>query len=102
MSPVARRNFIVVSPSEPTRVMGYYSISPGTIEFARVPPTNQETRRAVFRLGRLAVSPSVQRQSLGGDLLLAAGSRALAVAAQAIQYDCACQRRHRRRVDAAR
>jgi hypothetical protein len=30
----------------------------------------------------LAVSLSVQRQSLGGDLLLAAGSRALAVAAE--------------------
>jgi hypothetical protein len=54
------------------------------------PPTNQETRRAVVRLGRLAVSPSVQWQSLGGDLLFAPGSRALAVAAQAIQYDCAC------------
>jgi GNAT superfamily N-acetyltransferase len=34
----------------------------------------------VFRLGRLAVSLSVQGRGLGGDLLFAAGERALAVA----------------------
>jgi predicted N-acetyltransferase YhbS len=34
----------------------------------------------VFRLGRLAVSVTMQGQGLGGDLLLAAGARALAVA----------------------
>jgi hypothetical protein len=33
----------------------------------------------VFRLGRLAVSVAAQGQGLGGDLLLAAGERALAV-----------------------
>ena len=37
---------------------------------------------AVFRLGRLAVDRSVQGQRLGGDLLLAAGIRALSVAAE--------------------
>jgi predicted N-acetyltransferase YhbS len=36
----------------------------------------------VFRLARLAVDKSEQRQGLGGDLLLAAGLRALAVAAK--------------------
>lgn len=34
----------------------------------------------VFRLGRLAVSRGVQGRGLGGDLLLAAGERAIAVA----------------------
>ena len=34
----------------------------------------------VFPLGRLAVSRSTQERGLGGDLLLAAGERALAVA----------------------
>ena len=34
----------------------------------------------VFRLARLAVSLAAQGQGLGGDLLLAAGTRALAVA----------------------
>jgi len=36
----------------------------------------------VFRLGRLAVDRSVQGRGLGGDLLLAAGERALAVSAE--------------------
>jgi predicted N-acetyltransferase YhbS len=36
----------------------------------------------IFRLARLAVDITVQRTGLGGDLLLAAGERALAVAAQ--------------------
>ena len=63
-----------------------YSISPGAIAFARVP--TELTRKLgrydvpVFRLGRLAVDSSVQGQGLGGELLLAAGGRALAVAAE--------------------
>jgi GNAT superfamily N-acetyltransferase len=67
-------------------VLGYYSISPGAIEFARVPA--KLTRRLgryevpVFRLGRLAVDLSIQGRGLGGDLLLAAGMRALAVASE--------------------
>jgi GNAT superfamily N-acetyltransferase len=36
----------------------------------------------VFRLARLAVDRSMQGQGIGGDLLLAAGVRALAVAAK--------------------
>jgi GNAT superfamily N-acetyltransferase len=36
----------------------------------------------VFRLTRLAVSRSLQGSGLGGELLLAAGTRALAVAAE--------------------
>jgi len=36
----------------------------------------------VFRLGRLAIDLSAQGQGLGGELLLAAGARALAVAAE--------------------
>jgi GNAT superfamily N-acetyltransferase len=80
------KTFVAVPPGEPTRVIGYYSISPGAIEFARVPAelTKKLGRYEVpvFRLGRLAVSVSVQGQGLGGELLLAAGSRALAVAAE--------------------
>jgi GNAT superfamily N-acetyltransferase len=66
--------------------MGYYSISPGAVEFARVPAklTKKLGRYdvPVFRLGRLAIDRSVQGRGLGGDLLLAAGERALAVAAE--------------------
>jgi GNAT superfamily N-acetyltransferase len=80
------KTFVAVPPAEPVRILGYYSISPGAIEFARVPANL--TRKLgrydvpVFRLGRLAVDRSVQGGGLGGDLLLAAGERALAVAAQ--------------------
>lgn len=80
------KTFVAVAPTEPTRVLGYYSISPGAIEFARVP--SQLTKKLgryevpVFRLGRLAVSLSMQGRGLGSDLFLAAGARALAVGAQ--------------------
>src|SRR5487761_1671283 len=71
---------------EPARVLGYYSIRPGSIEFARVPAklTKKLGRYdvPVFRLRRLAIDRSVQGQGLGGDLLLAAGERALAVSAE--------------------
>ena len=79
------KTFVAVSAVAPPRVLGFYSISPGAIAFARVPATlTKKLGRydvPVFRLGRLAVDRSVQGQGLGGDLLLAAGERALAVAA---------------------
>lgn len=80
------KTFVAVAPTEPTKLLGYYSMSPGAIEFARVPTAL--TRRLgryevpVFRLGRLAVTLTMQGQGLGGELLLAAGERALAVSAQ--------------------
>src|SRR5207302_6263962 len=78
------KTFVAVSPAKPMHVLGFYSISPGAIEFARVPA--KLTRRLgrydvpVFRLGRLAVSLSTRGRGLGADLLFAAGERALAVA----------------------
>ena len=81
------KTFVAVPPSDPMRVLGYYSISPGAIEFARLPA--KLTRRLgryevpIFRLGRLAVSRTLQGKGLGAELLLAAGVRALSVAAQA-------------------
>ena len=80
------KTFVAVPSSEPGHVLGYYSISPGSIEFAHVPA--QLTKKLgryevpVFRLGRLAISLAAQRRGLGSDLLLAAGTRALAVATQ--------------------
>ena len=80
------KTFVAVPPDDPTRVLGYYSISPGAIEFTKVP---QRVTRGlgryevpVFRLGRLAVSRAAQGGGLGGELLLAAGKRALSVAAE--------------------
>jgi GNAT superfamily N-acetyltransferase len=77
------KTFVAVPPSNPARVIGFYSISPGAIEFARVPAklTKKLGRYDVpiFRLGRLATDRTFQGQGLGGDLLVAAGRRALAV-----------------------
>ena len=80
------KTFVAVSPAAPARVLGFYTISPGAIAFADVP--GALTRKLgrydvpVFRLERLAVDRSVQGRGLGGDLLLAAGVRALAVASE--------------------
>ncbi|HKA54541.1 MAG TPA: GNAT family N-acetyltransferase [Candidatus Binatia bacterium] len=80
------KTFVAVPPEEPTRILGYYSLSPASIDYARTPAL---VRRGlgryevpVFRLGRLAVGRAVQGQGLGGQLLIAAGTRCLAVAAQ--------------------
>lgn len=78
------KTFVAVAPQAPTVILGYYTISPGAIAFAKTPAAVTRTlgrhEVPVFRLGRLAVSVAVQGQGLGGDLLLAAGERALAVA----------------------
>jgi GNAT superfamily N-acetyltransferase len=80
------KTFVAVNPAVPTCVIGFYSISPGAIEFSRAPAklTKKLGRYEVpvFRLGRLAIDRSVQGQGLGSDLLLAAGERALAVSAE--------------------
>ncbi|MBF0332378.1 MAG: GNAT family N-acetyltransferase [Alphaproteobacteria bacterium] len=78
------KTFVAVAPDDPTRILGYYTISPGAVAFARVPAVVSSGLGRydipVFRLGRLAVSVTAQGRGLGGELLLAAGERALAVA----------------------
>jgi GNAT superfamily N-acetyltransferase len=78
--------FVAVPPDEPTRVLGYYSIAPASIAFERLPagllPRLGRYPVPAFRLARLAVDRVAQGQGLGGDLLLDAGARALAVASQ--------------------
>lgn len=62
-------------------IVGFYSLSPASIEYARTP---EIVRRGLarhdvpgFRLARLAVDRRWQGQGLGGQLLLAAGRRCL-------------------------
>nr|WP_251134180.1 GNAT family N-acetyltransferase [Rhodomicrobium sp. Az07] len=80
------KTFVAVAPAAPETILGYYSISPASIAFAKVPTALTKGlgryEVAVYRLARLAVALPMQGQRLGGDLLLAAGARALAVAAQ--------------------
>jgi GNAT superfamily N-acetyltransferase len=80
------KTFVAVQADSSARILGYYSISPASMEFAQVPAAL--TRKLgryevpVFRLGRLAVDVSVQGQRIGSALLFAAGRRALGVAAE--------------------
>ena len=80
------KTFVAVPPDEPIRILGYYSLSPASLTYARTPAI---VRRGlgryevpVFRLARLATDLSMQGQGLGGQLLIAAGMRCLAVATQ--------------------
>ena len=75
------KTFVAVPAEDGTRVLGFYTLSPASVAFARTP---EVIRRGLgrydvpaFRLGRLAVDLAVQGQGLGGQLLLAAGRRCL-------------------------
>ncbi|ESQ90966.1 N-acetyltransferase [Asticcacaulis benevestitus] len=81
----ASKTFLAMSSDDQNTILGYYSLSPVSIEFARAPAAIIKglPRHDVpmFRLGRLAVSIHLQGKGLiGGQLLLAAGRRCLRVA----------------------
>jgi GNAT superfamily N-acetyltransferase len=78
------KTFVTCPTAEPARILGYYTLAPASVAFARVPAlvTKGLARHEVpmFRLARLAVDVSVQGRGLGQGLLFAAGRRCLAVA----------------------
>jgi GNAT superfamily N-acetyltransferase len=78
------KTFLAIDDRDGKTVHGYYSLTPASVEYARTP---EALRRGLgrheigaFRLGRLAVSVTLQGQGLGGQLLMAAGRRCLRVA----------------------
>ena len=80
------KTFLAVANADNETILGFYSVSPASVEYARTP---EIVRRGlgryevpVFRLARLAVDRKVQGQGLGGQLLLAAGRRCLLAAAE--------------------
>lgn len=80
------KTFLVIDDRDPKTILGFYSLSPASIEYARTP---EIVRRGlarhdvpVFRLARLAVDRKVQGKGLGGQLLLMAGKRCLLAAAE--------------------
>lgn len=81
------KTYIAVSDSDNKKVLGFYSLCPASIAYELTPEVIKRGLARhevpVFRLGRLAVDVSVQKQGLGGQLLLAAGRRCLLVATQA-------------------
>jgi GNAT superfamily N-acetyltransferase len=80
------KTFLAISDADNNTILGFYSLSPASVEYARTP---EIVRRGlarydlpVFRLARLAVDRKVQGQGLGGQLLLTAGRRCLLAAAE--------------------
>ena len=75
----------VAAPSDaPTRILGFYTLSPASLEYSRVPALAKKGLARydvpVFRLGRLAIDRTVQGRGLGGALLLRAADRCIRVA----------------------
>ncbi|NWJ98779.1 MAG: GNAT family N-acetyltransferase [Chloroflexi bacterium] len=75
------KTFLAVSDDNSSLVLGFYSLSPASVEYSHTPAviTRGLARHdvPVFRLGRLAVVQSMQGKGLGGQLLLSAGRRCL-------------------------
>jgi GNAT superfamily N-acetyltransferase len=75
------KTFLAVRNDDPRLVLGFYSLSPASIEFSRAPAGATRGLAQhdipVFRLGRLAVDKPLQGKGLGGQLLLCAGRRSL-------------------------
>ena len=80
------KTFVAVSQEYPKHILGYYSVCPASVEYERTPETIRHGLGRydvpVFKLGRLAVDRTSQGQGLGGQLLMSAGRRCLAVARQ--------------------
>jgi GNAT superfamily N-acetyltransferase len=80
------KTFLVIDDADNKTILGFYSLSPADIENSRTPKI---VRRGLprhdvpcFRLARLAVDRTAQKQGLGGQVLLAAGRRCLLASAE--------------------
>ncbi len=82
----AAKTFVAVDNTDGKSILGFYSLCPAALEYARTPDLVRKGLARhdvpVFRLARLAVSCSVQGQGLGGQLILAAGRRCLLAATE--------------------
>jgi GNAT superfamily N-acetyltransferase len=80
------KTFLAIADADNETFLGFYSLSPASVEYARTP---EVVRRGLgrhevpgFRLARLAVDRMWQRQGIGGQLLLSAGRRCLLASAE--------------------
>jgi GNAT superfamily N-acetyltransferase len=80
------KTFLAIDDADKKTILGFYSLSPVSVEYARTP---ELVRRGLarhdvpgFRLARLAVDRRFQGLGLGGQLLMAAGKRCLLAAAE--------------------
>ena len=76
--------FVAAPSAAPARVLGFYTLSPASLDYARTPALAKKGLARydvpVFRLGRLAVDKTAQGRGLGGALLLRAADRCIRVA----------------------
>jgi len=76
------KTFLACDPGKPARILGFYSLGPASIDYARTPAVIRRKlgryEVPVFRLGRLAVDQTCQGKGLGSQLLVAAGARCIA------------------------
>ncbi len=77
---------VAVSLEEPSKILGYYTFSAGSIAFEEFPSQKKLPKYPIpiARIGRLAVDVSVQRKGLGKDLLMDALHRAKRLASTEI------------------
>jgi GNAT superfamily N-acetyltransferase len=75
------KTFLAIEDADKKTILGFYSLSPASVEYARTP---EIVRRGLarhdvpgFRLARLAVDRRWQGKGTGGQLLLAAARRCL-------------------------
>jgi GNAT superfamily N-acetyltransferase len=82
----AAKTFVAAARSDGKTILGFYSLCPAALEYARAPDGVRKGLARhdvpVFRLARLAVSLTVQGQGLGSQLILAAGRRCIRAAAE--------------------
>jgi GNAT superfamily N-acetyltransferase len=80
------KTFLAIDDAGNKTILGFYSLSPASVEYSRTPETIRRglARHDVpgFRLARLAVDRRLQGQKLGGALLLAAGRRCMRASAE--------------------
>ncbi len=80
------KTFLAIDDADNKTIVGFYSLSPASFEYARTP---EIVKRGVarhdlpgFRLARMAVDRKLPGQGIGGQLLLAAGRRCSLVSAE--------------------
>jgi GNAT superfamily N-acetyltransferase len=80
------KTFLAIDDADNKTILGFYSLSPAAIDYARTPEIVRRwlARHEVpgFRLARLAVDRRFQGKGIGGQLLLAAGRRCLLASAE--------------------
>jgi GNAT superfamily N-acetyltransferase len=80
------KTFVAISKSDRKTILGFYSLCPASLEYARAPEILRKGLARhdvpVFRLARLAANRAFQGHGLGGQLLLAAGRRCLLAATE--------------------